>query len=389
MSHSYQAVVAGHICLDLIPTFDICDTCDLPAPGQLVQVGRAILSTGGCVANTGLALHQLGVPTHLMGKVGDDEFGRAVLDLIRARDSHLADGIIVASGQATSYSIVLSLPHRDRSFLHCPGANDTFCAGDLNLDEIAPARLFHFGYPPIMAQMYRDRGRELAAIFRAVKDLDVTTSLDLAMVDPSSLAGQADWPTILRAALPNVDIFLPSIEETLRLLWRSEFERMTARGALLDQITPTLLHELSSTLLAWGAKIVGFKLGHRGMYLRTADTVSSLGKAAPASLHVWSNRELWSPVFQLSHVGGTTGAGDATIAGFLAALLAGVSPEDALTFACAIGACKVESADHLTGIKTWDETWARIRSGWERVPLVIGGPGWHLDRRSGVWVRSE
>lgn len=260
-----QAVVAGHLCLDLIPTFEAGD--QLPTPGQLVQVGPAILSTGGPVSNVGLALHHLGVDTRLMGKVGDDAMGRVVLDLVRRRDPKLAEGIIVAPGETTSFTIVLSPPGRDRSFLHCPGANDTFCARDLDLAAIAETRIFHFGYPPIMAQMYAHDGAELAEIFRAVKRLGVTTSLDLAMVDPNSAAGRADWEKILRATLPNVDLFMPSIEELLLLLRRPEFEQLSARGSLVEQITPALLHAYTAELLAWGAKIICLKLGHRGLYL--------------------------------------------------------------------------------------------------------------------------
>ncbi len=388
MSQQAQVVVAGHLCLDIIPSFDGSTGSDLPLPGQLLQIGPAVLSTGGPVSNTGLALHRLGVPTRLMGEVGDDAFGTVVRELISSYSPELAKGIIVARGKATSYSIVLSLPHCDRSFLHCPGVNDTFEAADLDLDAIAHARLFHFGYPPLMARMYENEGRELATMFHTVKSLDVTTSLDLAMVDPDSAAAQADWPTILRATLPDVDVFLPSIEEVLLLLRRSEFVRMTERGALLDQVTPGLVHELASQLLEWGTKIVAFKLGRRGLYLRTADDLSSFGKAAPASLPSWNGRELWSPVFHITRFGGTTGAGDATIAGFLAALLAGCTPEETLTLACAVGACNVECADAVSGIKSWDETWARIRTGWERVPLGLKDPDWTLDVLHGLWERS-
>ncbi len=373
MPAPFQVVIAGHLCLDIIPTFSAEAGRDdpLPAPGQLRQVGPALVATGGPVSNVGLALHRLGIGTRLVGKVGDDALGRVVLELIRAHDPELAAGIVVAPGQATSYSIVLNLPDRDRSFLHCPGANDTFCAADLKMDEIAPGRLFHFGYPPIMARMYQGGGSELAAVLHAAKELNLTTSLDMAMVDPDSPAGQADWQAILRTALPSVDLFLPSIEETLLLLWRSEFDRLAGRGPLLAQITLPLLHELSTTLLGWGAKMVGFKMGRRGMYLRTAGAgrLAELGKAAPANLQSWGDREIWSPVFQVTQVHGTTGAGDATIAGFLAALLRGCSPEETLTFACAVGACSVQAADALSGIRTWEETWQRIRAGWTRAAL--------------------
>ncbi len=381
-----QAVVAGHICLDIIPTF--ADGAALPVPGQLMQIGAALLSTGGPVSNTGLALRHLGVETRLMGKVGEDAFGRVVLNLIRARDPRLADGIIVAPRETTSYSIVLNLPGRDRAFLHCPGANDTFRSSDSKLDTIAATRLFHFGYPPLMAQMYADNGMELVELFRTVKNLGVTTSLDMVMVDRNSRAGRADWKAILKALLPKVDIFLPSLEEMLLLLRPSEYERLNAGGALLEQITPGLLSELASMLLDWGARIAGLKLGHRGLYLRTGALaeLSQLGRAAPPKLERWANRELWSPIFQAERFVGATGSGDATIAGFLAAWLAGCSPEETVTFACAVGACNVEAADALSGLQDWEATWARIRAGWERAPLHIVAPGWHYDAAQHLWL---
>ena len=81
MAEKHSAIVAGHLCLDVIPHI----TGNSPeafraafVPGHLIDVGPATLSTGGPVSNTGLALHKLGVPTQLMGKVGADLFGQAV-----------------------------------------------------------------------------------------------------------------------------------------------------------------------------------------------------------------------------------------------------------------------------------------------------------------------
>ena len=64
---------------------------------------------------------------------------------------------------------------------------------------------------------------------------------------------------------------------------------------------------------------------------------------------------------------GTTGAGDATIAGFLTALLRDVPPERALAIAAAVGACNVEAADAVSGVRSWEETLARIDAGWPTV----------------------
>ena len=85
-----EAVVAGHICLDIIPQIVRREggLKALLAPGKLVDVGPATLSTGGAVSNTGLALHRLGLPTRLMGKIGDDGLGQTILELLRRQGKH-------------------------------------------------------------------------------------------------------------------------------------------------------------------------------------------------------------------------------------------------------------------------------------------------------------
>ena len=73
-----QAVVAGHICCDIIPSFKKAARMEeIFMPGKLVNMGGAIVSTGGPVSNTGMAMSMLGVNTALMGKIGDDFFGYA------------------------------------------------------------------------------------------------------------------------------------------------------------------------------------------------------------------------------------------------------------------------------------------------------------------------
>ncbi|MGD8963569.1 MAG: carbohydrate kinase family protein, partial [Desulfobacterales bacterium] len=125
-----RIAVAGHICLDIIPPFDNSKkkVDELFLPGKLIEVGPAIISTGGAVSNTGLALHRLGVPTTLMGKIGSDFFGKIILDLLNIRDPALTKGMIMSAKSNTSYTVVISPPGSDRVFLHFPGANDDFNA---------------------------------------------------------------------------------------------------------------------------------------------------------------------------------------------------------------------------------------------------------------------
>lgn len=388
-----QVIVAGHICLDIISDLSECsDGIDgLLVPGKLVKVGSALTATGGTVPNTGLALHQLGIKVDLMGKVGRDLFGQGVLDILRRHDPALADGMIVSDSDATSYTIVISPPDVDRIFLHCSGANDTFNAEDVNYDKLAGAQLFHFGYPPLMRQMYLDNGAEVAAMMKRVKAAGLTTSLDMAFVDPASEAGRVDWLELLTRTLPHVDVFLPSIEEILFMLDRERFERMQSSAGGADIISQTdgdLLAELSQRLIELGAAVVVLKLGDQGLYLRTtadAARLEAAGICASTDTKFWTNRELLAPCFEVDVVG-TTGSGDCTIAGFLAALVHGLAPTEAITSAVAAGACNVEAADATNGIPSWAEMQARIAADWKRRPVALSLPGWKHEIQQGIYI---
>jgi sugar/nucleoside kinase (ribokinase family) len=290
----------------------------------------------------------------------------------------------------TSYSVIINPPGVDRIFLHCPGANDAFGPADVSDDLLARATLFHFGYPPIMRRMYEHGGVALVELLQRAKASGATTSLDMTLPDPSSDSGRADWRAILAAALPYADLFLPSVEELLFMLHRDRYDQLSALGDLAAQITPDQLSALSAELLQLGAKIVAIKLGERGLYLRTdrRAAMEMLGRARPADWEVWADRELWAPCFR-ANVMGTTGAGDATIAGFLSALLRGLDPYDSVTAAVAVGACSVEVPDALSGVRSWEDTLARIADGWEHLPLQLSAPGWDWNERHQFWEKCS
>jgi sugar/nucleoside kinase (ribokinase family) len=274
-------------------------------------------------------------------------------------------------------------------FLHCPGANDGFSAEDVPSDWLASAHVLHFGYPPVMRRMVEHSGEELARLFRRAKAGGVTTSLDLCAVDPASEIGRLDWRAILAEALPWVDLFTPSLDELLYMLDRPMFDEIAARGGVraLLQAKPELPAALGERLLGMGVKMALLKLGDCGAYLRTADAtvLSGMGRAKPVDLGAWGDRELWSPCF-LVQVVGTTGSGDATIAGFISGLLRSLSPEAALTAAVAVGACNVEAADALSGVPGWETVQSRLALGWERLKLPCAMPGWRWESDRQLWT---
>jgi sugar/nucleoside kinase (ribokinase family) len=388
-----QAILAGHICLDVTPDLSAVPEGQfqhLFQPGRLIRAGGIRLSTGGSVPNTGLSMHRLGVPVRLIGKIGNDLFGQALGDIIHVEGAHLADDLVIDLTLPTSFTLIINPPGFDRSFIHHPGANDTFYASDLPRGILQGADLFHFGYPPLMRSIYRGEGAELVSILQRARRAGLTTSLDYTLPDPSSPAGKVDWPAVLANTLTLVDLFVPSIEELLFLLNREAYDRLhqDAPGSIIDAVESDLLSDLSETVLDYGVKTLLVKLGHRGIYLRTApgEQWQKGGRGLDGLDESWHDRELWTPAFQ-AQVMATTGAGDAAIAGFLAGILGGSSPETAMKTAAAAGAVSVGTADVYSGLMPLEVLWARITQGWDTIPLDLEEHGWRWDQTLGLWEK--
>jgi len=369
VNESIDIVVAGHLCLDISPQFLSGGKTvgDIFRPGSLLNVGSATVATGGPVSNTGLPLIRLGLNVKLMGKCGDDAMGEMIIKTIRTNAPGSEVGMAVVAGEKTSYTIVLSPPGFDRMFLHCTGSNDTFGAEDVDLDVVGRAGLFHFGYPPLLARTYADGGAELVKIFQGARQAGATTSLDLVFTDPASPAGKVDWADVLAKTLPLVDVFTPSIEELLFMLRRDVFDDLAAGAAdgdILPLIDGELLGELGAQAIDAGVAVALIKCGYQGMYVRTAgaDRLAEMGRARPGETPRWAGRELFTPAYVVDEVVSGAGAGDCAIAGFLAAYVRGRGLGEAMRIGAAVGAQNVTALDTTSGVKTWEQTLADVRS---------------------------
>lgn len=372
--YSKKVVVAGHICLDITPVFSNQEPGKLETllvPGKLIHMEEADVHTGGSVANTGLAMKRLGADVKLMGKVGQDAFGKMVESIL---NEYNADGgLIIDPTSTTSYSVVIAAPGVDRIFLHHPGANDTFRNEDISDELLEGVSLFHFGYPPIMKRMYENQGQELITLFKRMKEKDIITSLDMAAVDASSDAGRQDWKLILSKLLPYVDLFLPSAEELCFMLDPERFQSWMERAEGKD-VTEILrveedIEPLGKQLIELGAKVVLIKCGAPGIYYRTAqiERLAALAKLIP-DYYSWSNRSGFELSYLPERVRSATGAGDTTIAAFLTAVLLEYPLEKCLQLATATGASSVTEYDALSGLKSFSELEEKIKKGWSKRP---------------------
>lgn len=319
--------LAGHVCADLTP--ELTQKTDIQ-PGELFQIGPLRLTAGGCVANTGSALAELGIPVTISGTVGNDHLGSVLRQLLADRGLD-PQGMAVTSSAATSYSIVIEKPGINRTFWHHVGANTMFDGHAVVLDD---CDLLHVGYPPLLPGLTVDTGAPLVALLSRAREREVSTSIDMAVVDERSAAAELDWPQLLQRVLPLTDVFSPSIDD------------LTSALRLTREQTDDEIAALADDLVAQGAGIVVLSAGERGLFLKAAPAarLAHGGRVVAPLARRWAGAQLWLPAVPVGRVATTNGAGDAATAGLLSGLVAGLDPRDALSCGLRAAASRVTAA---------------------------------------------
>jgi sugar/nucleoside kinase (ribokinase family) len=265
-------VVLGDVVLDVVlaPDGPLLAGTDVP--------GRVSIHQGGSAANTARWLARLGVPTQLVGCVGRDPAGRALVSALRS------DGVstrIVRTGAARTGRIgVLVTRDGERSFVADRGAADHLGPDDLRAAWFERVDLLHLPVYSLLGEPLGVAGRRAVALARSAGAL---VSLDLASTAPLLADGR-------RAAL----VLVTSVAPDLMFATAGEL------GALLG---PSGRGDLRAVDLA---PVVVVKRGPGGVSVLVRDS-------GPARFDV-ATRPL--------PTADTTGAGDAFDAGFIAEWLA-------------------------------------------------------------------
>ena len=371
-----KVTVAGYLCLDIVPRICVppAGECFSYVPGKLQEITGTDMACGGAVANTGLALHILGVPVNFAARLGDDIVGMTIHGIVDSYDPALTARLVSDRSGSSGCTVVLNPPGQDRMFLVNPGTNRNFVAADVSDAMLSESGLLHFGYPPLLEQFYRQDGAEALALFRRARKHGASVSLDMSLPDGNSPSAKVNWRQWLTNVLPEVDIFLPSLEE-IRFMLQGGFSGDYAASGEVD---PRELHELSGKMLELGVAVAVIKLGSQGIYVRTSanrQRLAAVNALAPELLENWLDRELLCPCFQVE-VKGATGAGDCTIAGFLAGMLQKFPLEKTVRLACAVGACNVEQPDAASGLLSLSATLQRMEKGWAMRDDSVNRQSW-------------
>ena len=347
-----RVLAAGHVCLDLIPLPEGGEGLRIPDPGGLARVGPLEAAPGGAVSNTGSALSRFGLEVRLRGRIGRDAPGKWLRGMLASLVGKESLSLIESGRKHTSYTIILGREGGERSFLHNPGANLEFGEADAGEEDLEWADHLHLGYPPLLPALLEGGGKPLARLLERACAAGCTTSVDMVMVDPREERKKRDWKAVFREFLPYTDFFMPSLEELEALL---DPDRFLSRGKdPLASYTEAEVADLAARCLEWEAGAVVVKMGRKGLAL-----FSGRGPASAGEKRTWKDRFLRVPAIAPERVAGTTGAGDAAIAGFLAAFFEGGDPEMCLRCAASAGSFCVEAPDAQSGIPSWEDVKAR------------------------------
>jgi ribokinase len=125
-----RVFVAGSINMDVVATAD-----RHPRIGETV-VGREVLYfPGGKGANQAVAAAKLGAATTLIGRVGEDAFGRDLRAFLTAQGVDLT--FVKDTAEAHTGTAVITVAHTDNTIVVIPGANALVSAADVGAAPLA------------------------------------------------------------------------------------------------------------------------------------------------------------------------------------------------------------------------------------------------------------
>jgi ribokinase len=265
--------------------------------GRLPRIGETItgsgfkMGPGGKGSNQSVAAARVGAKVTIISKLGRDAFGEIALKTWRD------EGVVARaarSDEATGGAFIfVNHDSGENAIIVYPGAAGTISVADVDAaaDAIRGAKVFvtQLEQPVAAAQ----RGLEIA------RSAGVTTIFNPAPAEP-----------IPDSIYPLCDYIVPN-----------ETEAATLTGLPLSTVAAA--QRVGDALLAKGARNALITLGERGALLHS------------------SQQSIEIPAFSAGPVVETTGAGDAFVGGFAAAIARGADPVEAARFGCAVAGISV------------------------------------------------
>ena len=295
--------LAGNMIVDVVKNIDC-----YPKIGMLSHISNVSYAVGGCVPNTAIDLAKIdpALPVSVMGRVGNDDYGRYIMETLTKHG--------------------MNMPSGERTFFHCSGANAIFAPEDVDISSLN-CSILHAGYILLLEQFDREDleyGTAMARFLCNAQEKGIKTSVDV--VSSSS----ADYSKTIRPALKYCDYIIFNEIECCGM-W--DIDPYTGENpdvpAIKKAMELTMAEGVREKVIVH-CKQAGFCLDQSGEFT----VVPSL--QIPAEC-----------------IKGSVGAGDAFCAGCLYGIYNGFSDEKTLRFASAAAACNLFSENSVDGMQEY------------------------------------
>ena len=327
MQRKPRILVVGSFVMDVIAT-----TERVPAAGQTVYGKSFHTAPGGKGANQALQCARLGAQVTMMGCVGDDLFGRQLLDPPQAAGVDVSR-VVVRSGISSGVGhVTLEVTEHtaQNRIVVIPGANQT-----LTVEEVSWLKA------------------EMPSFDMVLLQLEIPIEVNLAV---AGWAREAGVPVMLNPA-PATDLD-DRLLKLVTYLTPNEQEasaetglplRMDERGIQLDD-----LKKIAAALWTKGVENVIITLGGNGSAVVMGDGIRYI------------------PCVHMDHVADPTAAGDSFVAALCVALSSGLPQEEALAFASHTAAITVSRMGAMPSLPTLDEVIQLLRErGYQGFDLAL------------------
>ena len=302
------------------------------APHSVSETGYPVLAAnpGGAPGNFLAALNRYGCRTAMIGKVGDDMFGRLLIGTLRDAGIETR-GVIADPDQFTTLAFVSldETGNRDFSFARKPGADTCLRPEEVDEELILGAKVFHFGTLSLTDEPAASATRRAVSL---AKENGLLISLDPNLRKPL-WRSEAEAKAAMEWSLHQADIVKISDEE-IDFLW----------GLSPEAGAEKLLKE-------FGVSLVYVTLGPKGCYARNASACVMV--ESPSGIHVVD----------------TTGAGDIFGGSAMSQFLkCGKAPsaltqkelESIVTFACTAASLSTQTRGGITSVPAPEAILAKI-----------------------------
>ncbi|BAY14801.1 ribokinase [Anabaenopsis circularis NIES-21] len=289
-------IVFGSINIDLVAT-----ATHLPTSGETLLGNDFFQIPGGKGANQAVALARLGIPTHIVGRVGTQSFGAELLNHLQTAGVQTGN-ILLDETVSSGVAIIIVDDAGQNQIVVIPGAN-----GKVNHEDIERLLPLLPTAKALLLQLEIPLSAVVAAA-KAGRNANIIVILDPA-------PAQSNLPAEL---YPLVDIITPNEVEAGQLV-----------GFKVD--SPESAAKAGAVLLQRGVKSAIVKLGAKGVVCATTEET------------------FFVPAFSVNVVD-TVAAGDAFNGGLAAALYTGMTLRQAVIWGAAAGALAATKSGAQTSL---------------------------------------